>query len=323
MRPAAVVDFVDQGQEQVLDGDVLVLEPLGLALRGVQHAGQPLGDENLAAAPLRARHAGPAGQLGAQRRRAVRPDLRRWRDQAGDEALGLVEQSEQQVLAVDFGVAVAQRYGLRRRAGLPETSGSVDSCPWTIQERRDAASNSRSDRAGPTPGRSPRSSTTVRVQPLHSRATVTDAAGRTRGSRQNPGRHSSKPSSMKRCTSSGCKPVCWAIDGPRQSAGRRERGAMFGCELTVIGVTSRIKVGNLCQLLEKVAFAGSAWRYHDFHLGIEVAGCGRGGHSLTAQPKPTARWRSLAVRRLAFAAGGLTGTLAPSTASHGVTGRST
>ena len=36
--------LLDQGQQQVLDGDVLVLEPVGLLLGGVQQPGQPLGD---------------------------------------------------------------------------------------------------------------------------------------------------------------------------------------------------------------------------------------------------------------------------------------
>jgi len=110
---ATGVRVVGQGQEQVLDRDVLVLEPGGLPLGRVEQPGEPLGDEHLAGRGARPGRAGPARQLGlepgAQRVGVGAEPL----EQAGHEPFGLVQQGEQQVLAVDLGMAEPQRLGLR------------------------------------------------------------------------------------------------------------------------------------------------------------------------------------------------------------------
>ncbi len=104
----------EEGEDQVLDRDVLVLEPLRLVLGVGQDLLQPLGDVDLArlgtgTADRRASlelllEAG--GQRGGVHVHA--------REQAGDQPLGLLEQGEQQVLGGDLLMAVAQRLGLRR-----------------------------------------------------------------------------------------------------------------------------------------------------------------------------------------------------------------
>ena len=55
--------LVSQRDQQVLDGDVLVLEPLGVPLGGVQYAGQPLGDEHLTGGRAGPSHLRPALQV--------------------------------------------------------------------------------------------------------------------------------------------------------------------------------------------------------------------------------------------------------------------
>ena len=99
-------------QQQVLDGDVLVLEPLGLVLGAHQDLLQPLGEIDLARLDARARDLGPARQL------ALDLGLERLGghlhagEQAGDQPLRLLQQREEKMLAVDLLVAIAQRLGL-------------------------------------------------------------------------------------------------------------------------------------------------------------------------------------------------------------------
>jgi hypothetical protein len=97
----------------VLDGDVLVLEPASLLLGRVQEAGQPLGDVDLARVRARSADPGPPAQLGLQRAPQpvrIAPGLA---EQPRDDALGLIKQGEEQMLDVDFGMAEAERLGLR------------------------------------------------------------------------------------------------------------------------------------------------------------------------------------------------------------------
>ena len=104
--------LVDQGEQQVLDRDVLVLEPAGLPLGGVEQAAEPLGHEHLAGRGPWAGHLGPAPELGLQvgaERARVGAGLL---EQPWRQPVGLVDQGEQQVLAVDLGVAEPQRLGL-------------------------------------------------------------------------------------------------------------------------------------------------------------------------------------------------------------------
>ena len=102
-----------QGQQQVLDRDVLVLEPACLLLGRVEQPGQPLGDHDLPWVRPRAADPRAPGQLRFQRLAQpvrIRAGLA---EQPGGDALGLVEQREQQVLAVYLGMAEAERLGLR------------------------------------------------------------------------------------------------------------------------------------------------------------------------------------------------------------------
>ena len=102
-----------QRQEQVLDRDVLVLEPVRFLLGRVKQAGQPLRDADLSRAHARAADPRPPRELGLQRRPQPVRIGAGLAQQPGDDALGLVEQGEQQVLAVDLGVPEAERLGLR------------------------------------------------------------------------------------------------------------------------------------------------------------------------------------------------------------------
>ena len=96
----------------MLDRDVLVLEPAGLAVGRVEQPREPLGDVHLPG-----RHAGPAdpraaAELGLQvLAQPVRIGSRPG-EQRRDQALRLVEQCQQQVLPVHLDVAEAQRLGL-------------------------------------------------------------------------------------------------------------------------------------------------------------------------------------------------------------------
>jgi hypothetical protein len=104
--------LVEQGDHQVLDRDVLVLEPLGLPFGGVQQARQPLGHEHLPGGRSGAADPRPAAQLGFHLG-TQRVGIGTGRgQQAGYQSLGLVEQRQQQVLAVDLGVPEAERLGL-------------------------------------------------------------------------------------------------------------------------------------------------------------------------------------------------------------------
>ena len=99
--------------DEVLDGDVLVLEPARLLLGGVEQAGQPLRDTDLPRVHARAADLGAPRELGLQclpQPVRIRAGLA---EQPGNDALGLVKQSEQQMLNVHLGVPEAERLGLR------------------------------------------------------------------------------------------------------------------------------------------------------------------------------------------------------------------
>ena len=105
--------LVDHGHEQMFDGHIIVLEPAGLAFRALQQAGQPLGDGDLTGGHARAADPRAAGklrlQLGPQ---PISIDIR-LREQPGAQAVGLIEQGQQQMLPVHLGVPEAERLGLR------------------------------------------------------------------------------------------------------------------------------------------------------------------------------------------------------------------
>jgi hypothetical protein len=106
--------LVEQRDDQVLDRDVVVLQPLGLAFGRVEQPGQPLGHEHLARRGARPGHPGPAGQVvldGLPQSVGVGARLP---EQPGHEAVGLVEEGQQQVLAVHLGLPEPQRDRLRR-----------------------------------------------------------------------------------------------------------------------------------------------------------------------------------------------------------------
>jgi hypothetical protein len=138
--------LLDQRQHEVLDRHVLVLESPGLAFGPVQEPGEALGDHDLPRAGARSGGARPLGQIGAQvgvQRLDVGAGLR---DEPGHQALGLVEQRDEQVLAVDLGVAEPHRDALRLLQCFLGLLGepvhvhgvcSLPGCPL----RRSAASN--------------------------------------------------------------------------------------------------------------------------------------------------------------------------------------
>jgi hypothetical protein len=111
-RPAAVAEPSSTSASSRCSTDVLVLEPLRLALRGVQHAAQPLRDEHLAGCRTRAADLGTAGQLPLRVPTQGRNVGVRAGKELGHESVGLVEQRQQQVPGVDLRVPEAQRRGL-------------------------------------------------------------------------------------------------------------------------------------------------------------------------------------------------------------------
>jgi len=103
----------DHREQDVLDGDVFVFQALGLLLGGVQQLRQGARDVYLAGCRPWPADARASFEMlldcGAQRSHV---DLGAGQ-QARDQPLGLVQQREQQVLDVDFGMPVAQGLGLR------------------------------------------------------------------------------------------------------------------------------------------------------------------------------------------------------------------
>jgi hypothetical protein len=104
-------------QDEVLDGDVLVLQARGLLLGVLERQREPARDAHVTAR-ARPRHARPRLErlrdVGADRVDVDAGAL----EQARDQAVGLVEQREQQVLDVELGVTEAHRLGLRVVDGL-------------------------------------------------------------------------------------------------------------------------------------------------------------------------------------------------------------
>jgi len=97
----------------MLDRDIFVLEPLGLALGRHQQAGEALGDEDLARFRPRAGNSGPLVQLGFDLLlQLLRPDVHPLQ-QAWHQAVGLIQQRPEKVLAFHFHMTVADRLALR------------------------------------------------------------------------------------------------------------------------------------------------------------------------------------------------------------------
>ena len=113
-QPASrsVRPLIDECDEQVLDGHVLVLQPMRLSLRRIQQPGQPLGDEDLTRSgtrPARSRSASElCFHLGVQPIR-VGAGLAK---EARREPVRLIEQCQQQMFAVDLGVTEPQGFRL-------------------------------------------------------------------------------------------------------------------------------------------------------------------------------------------------------------------
>ena len=102
----------EEREHEMLDRHVLVLQTLGLALGRIEEAAEALSEEHLTGGRARARHAGSSRQFGfelCQHSVGVDPDLCH---QPASQTVGLLDQGEQKVLAVDLGVAEAQRLGL-------------------------------------------------------------------------------------------------------------------------------------------------------------------------------------------------------------------
>ncbi len=104
--------LLGQGEEEVFHRDVLVLEAPSFAFGRVQQPGQSLGDEHLPRLGAWPGDLRPPSQVGLDRgvqRGGVGADLP---DQARDQPVGSLQQSDQQVLAIDLGVPERGRLGL-------------------------------------------------------------------------------------------------------------------------------------------------------------------------------------------------------------------
>jgi len=104
--------LIEEREHEVLDRDILVLETSCLFLCGVQQTAEPLCDEHLTGRGTGARDSRSAFELSNEfglQTIGVGAGLP---EEAGHEPVGLVEQREEEVFAIDFGVSVAQRLGL-------------------------------------------------------------------------------------------------------------------------------------------------------------------------------------------------------------------
>ncbi|CAM5247707.1 putative protein OS=Streptomyces microflavus OX=1919 GN=Smic_05260 PE=4 SV=1 [Streptomyces microflavus] len=96
----------------MLHGHVLVLEPFGLPFSGVQQAGKALSDENLAGCRTGAGDLRAAGQFLAHGRAQFRRIASGLLQQAWDQTVLLIDECEQQVFSVHFGMPHAAGRGL-------------------------------------------------------------------------------------------------------------------------------------------------------------------------------------------------------------------
>ena len=111
--------LVEEGDHQVLHRDVLVLEALGLATRPLSRSRDSrwvtITWPGCTPGPLTLGRRDSSASTSAFRRVGVGARLRQ---QPGHQPLGLVEEGQEQVLAVHFGVAESQRLGLGVVQGL-------------------------------------------------------------------------------------------------------------------------------------------------------------------------------------------------------------
>ena len=104
--------FVDECDEQMFDGDVVVLESFRFLLGRIEQSAQAWGDAHLAGAtpgPLTRGHRSSSTLQVAGQRLRVRSRLL---EEPAGEPVGLLEQREKEVFTVDFGVPEPQRLGL-------------------------------------------------------------------------------------------------------------------------------------------------------------------------------------------------------------------
>ncbi len=167
--------FGEERQQEMLDRHVLVLQPLGFLFGRDERLLEPLGDVDLAGLAA-ARDARAAAQLAAHavgegRRLDVHPG-----EQPRHEAGGVVEQGEQQVLAVDFLVAVLHGDRLGRLHGFLRFLGqfvlvhrrsinAADRSPRLPRVVRRAGAGGRRASRAPSPGSPPGGRRSCRYRP--------------------------------------------------------------------------------------------------------------------------------------------------------------
>ena len=139
--------LLDEGEQEVLDRDVLVLEPLRLRLGGEQQALEPLRDVDLARLHAAARDARAAVELGLELARELVSAQVGAAEQAGDEPVGLGEEGEGEVFAVDLLLAAPYGFGLGALERLLGSLGEPVQVHRNILNRRTARGNWRSRRA--------------------------------------------------------------------------------------------------------------------------------------------------------------------------------
>ena len=102
---------VEQAEQQMLGADVIVLELAGLGLRGIQRLLQVRAEKQVAAAG--ALDFVAAGQFAFQVRLELRGRHADLLQQLRDEALGLADQGQQQMLAIHLLMRMSLRDALR------------------------------------------------------------------------------------------------------------------------------------------------------------------------------------------------------------------
>ena len=134
------VSFVEQGEEDVLGADVFVAEPVGFFVGAVDDALQAGGDEDLVGAlPVNGGGAG-AGTQDIVRAGAECADIdSEPLEDLGDDAIGLLEQGEQDVLGVHLGVAIAMEDFVGAGGGVLGAFGKAVKSDhrWSFTARRD------------------------------------------------------------------------------------------------------------------------------------------------------------------------------------------
>ena len=268
---------------QVLDRDVLVLEPLGLPLGGVEQPGQPLGDEHLAGCRARAADPRAGGPARPRARPAAGPGRRRpaassrgtspsgWSSRASSRCSPSTSVWPKRSALVcascsascDFWVRrFRSTIGLRSRRAVRAAKRRLelgDPVEQVDHEAEGGVVEGEARRAAAGPGHARRA-----------------GPARTTARRRRRGRGSSRPSATRRRTSSGCRP---AGAGERVEVEAGRGPAPASDERVASSPPPRVerRDASASSSNSRRSSSVSVRRHHDPDLGVQVAGLRRAG----------------------------------------------